>query len=229
MINTFIQKFCKQIVHKDYQLLNAERANGEMVFKNFTLDFKKESNVLIIYGDNASGKSLICKLLEQQIRNYGATSRSACIRNRTQGGIEKAIVYGEEGSQSTGQTSFKSLKLCLKSTNNSLEEALAILDEPDIGLSPKYSKAMAEYISLHIKEFNESKYTVIVSHNHSLIQHIIFNLNNNVSSLGINTDLKLSEWMRNDNKASIEELENIYQLGFENWTAIEKVLSRKKH
>jgi hypothetical protein len=221
-IKKTINDFFLDIQNKKYLLLEAQRENGEKVWDNFTLDFKESSNTLVVYGDNACGKSFICKFMEQVARQDKICVRNACVRNRTAGGTENAMIYGDEGTQSTGQTSFSVLKLCFNSAERDRKDSLVILDEPDIGLSPRFSKALGEYVYNRTNTLESSVFTVIISHNHDFIRHLLKYSDNNISSFGINTDKSLNEWIESDDIASIEELENLPTLGIDNWRAIEK-------
>lgn len=61
------------------------------------------------------------------------------MRNRTSNGIERSFVFGDEGSQSTGATSLSVAIKCLSITLKEDKDSLAILDEPDVGLSDYYN------------------------------------------------------------------------------------------
>lgn len=222
-LNDFIERINK----KDFKILRAKLKDSTNVFENFTIENINNSQALIIYGENVSGKSLIGKLCEAIFRKDGVGSRSASVGNRTASGIEKALIYGDETSQSTGATSFKVLDLCLTAGINDNGESLMILDEPDLGLSPKYSRTLGKYIAEKINEAPDDKYLVVVSHNADFLESFYSILNIKSSYVGINTTESLEEWIKSDSMASLDDLINLKSLDGDKYRAIYQATQEK--
>jgi AAA15 family ATPase/GTPase len=206
-VATFLEKTLENLKEKKLRLFDAEKEDPEF-FSDITTNINN-SNVLIIYGENASGKSLFSNVIEQFASVDGFEIRHSCMRNRTVAGIGRALIYGEEAVQSTGATSVLVSKNAIESTVNSEEKAIAILDEPDIGLSDYYSPALGKYIAEKCTEFDQTKGLVLVSHSKKLISSFLNKFDKPVNTLGINTKLELSEWLSVTKEASIEELLNL--------------------
>ena len=224
MLSQKIFELLKRFSEKKYNIFHAKMEDDSDVFTNLKVDISEKSKILVVYGDNATGKSLISKLLEQILKQDKIAVRNACVRNRTSSGIEKAMIYGDEATQSTGATSFNVIKLCLNSCLKDTKESVAILDEPDLGLSSRFSKSLAQFIMSYTKEMNNEQFVVITSHNKDFIQQLINDSENGVSSFGINTEQNLQDFINNDDIASIEELENRGSFGHKRWLAIENSL-----
>lgn len=185
------------------------------------LKIEKGSNrIAIIYGDNASGKSYISRLIEDEYRNQGVGVRNASMKNRTSGGIEGSLIFGREGRQSTGATSLKVINKALASAESS-NHSLIILDEPNLGLSKRYSNALGIYLAEEINQMEQID-LVLISHDDSFIKTLLENLNEKPTSLGINTDLGLDKWLVDDTVACIEELYGLGELATKKRQAINK-------
>jgi len=88
----------------------------------------------MVYGDNAAGKSLIGQLIEQKARQDSIAVRSVSVRNRTRGGIEDSLIFGDQGDQSTGATSISAIQLAIKSMHQDDEASIdELLDPSSLG------------------------------------------------------------------------------------------------
>ena len=52
--------------------------------------------LLLVAGENASGKSLLCRMVCLLAHNEGAVAVSISIRERTASGIARAFMFGDE-------------------------------------------------------------------------------------------------------------------------------------
>lgn len=213
-IYSIYKKFLTEVDNKTYRLFDAQNEDGTDIFQQCAVNIQSKSNVLIIYGENCSGKSLFANILEMIARNEKVGVRSASMKNRTRSGIEKAMILGDESRQSTGETSVSFAK---KSLNSTLEEkeklVLSILDEPDLGLSDYYSGAFGQLIAQTSNQFKQKQGLVIISHSKKLMSAFLKHNNQSISTLGINTELTLEEWLGKDDSATVEELENLVEMG----------------
>ena len=203
-MNTFFSAIMQRFVTRDFAVLNVEYEQGA-VFTDITIN-DNQGNAVIIYGENAAGKSLFATLMEIIAKQDKISCRSASMRNRTSSGIQQAMIFGDESSQSTGATSVHVAKLCLTSTLKEEGRAIAFLDEPDVGLSDFYTPAVGEFIADMMNDAPDNKGVVLVSHAKTLIQRFLDTYQGNVSTMGVNTTLSLSDWLKRSDTATVEQL-----------------------
>ena len=97
---------------------------------------KNHSKLCVITGPNASGKSLLRKILhnhhhDKKIEYIVTSQEKRCASS----GIERVLIYGSDEDESTGCNSIKTLLKVIK-TGKSRESSFSImLDEPEIGCS----------------------------------------------------------------------------------------------
>lgn len=188
------------------------------------------SGLTFVYGENASGKSFIARCFEIVARSRKPNKlpiRSVSVGNRTSSGPEKAFIFGDEKSQSTGETSFKVMELAFNSiAKEEDKDGVIILDEPDIGLSPKFSRALGKYVADFIKEHEKkNKAFFIISHNDTFIESVLKHYDSPYNSVGVDTDFSLREWLDDDSEYSIEDLKQLPELAFAKWRGIAKVFN----
>lgn len=137
-----------------------------------------DSRVLIVIGDNASGKSLFFQVLAGRARQDGAAPMTVSIRERTGSGcsdvsgMRRLFMYGDESEQSTGATSLRTLQSAFSSATAWAKDGkkpLVMLDEPDIGLSESYAAAMGTYLARCSTELPENAQLVLVTHSRALV------------------------------------------------------------
>lgn len=218
-------------IEKRKSVLFNSKIDDHYIFDNIYIE-NNNSKVTIIYGDNVSGKSLFAWLFE--IYCVGKSSekydripvRAAAMRNRTMSGIQRAIIFGDESDQSTGCTSLNVVIKCIQSTLTG-ETGVAILDEPDIGLSERYSGALGHYIANCANDFKEHG-LVLISHSKTLIKSFLQHYNQPVSYLGVDTSLNYNDWCNTQSVATIEELLQLKEIGFKKQRAIFQAIENNK-
>lgn len=164
-----------------------------------------EGKFLILSGDNATGKSFFCKLLNQIFRSSEVDPMLVGMSGRTTSGIPRMFIYGSEDDMATGVNSLQTVITGI-STCQSRENPHAIFwDEPDIGLSESYHKALGEYLSNFVSDLPENtKGVVLVTHAREVIRQLR-HLNPHFIRFG--DDLSLDQWLDNPvNPHTIEEL-----------------------
>ncbi len=206
-ISSVNSDFFSAIKSRSYRFFDA-KVDDSCAFGDIHVD-DQSSNICIIYGDNASGKSLFSSILSMSLKtDLGASVRNSGMCNRTSGGIQAAMIFGDESEQSTGATSVSVVQKCLSSTQKETKVAIAVLDEPDFGLSPRYAKALGRYIAQQMKGMPE-RGLILVSHSEPLISAFLEEYANPVSYLGIGTSQAYREWVNSRDEASIDELLNM--------------------
>lgn len=236
MSKDFMRTMLERIHEKDFAILSAKYENPktkkeEEIFSDMSVSFN-DSNITIIYGENASGKSFLSKII-QSVCRYNEEKRipvrAVSVSNRTSSGIEKAMIFGDESEQSTGETSFRVAKLGLNSFKNDEGQSILIMDEPDIGMSRKYSKAFGKYIIEEINDTNpKEKSVIIVSHNIDFIKSILLNYGKPVNYIGVNTKMSLNEWIDDETEYDVLDLELLKSIGIEKWRGISRAINDAK-
>ena len=159
-------------------------------------------------------------VIEFALRDNKVEVRSSSMSNRTRGGIERAMIFGDESTASTGATSIKTAKKSLSATALAEKAAVSILDEPDIGLSPYYSRALGKHIAEEFNAMTDKKGLILISHSKELINNFLAYVEKDVVTIGVNTNKSLSDWFNNTDIASIDELLDLDSYGREKEIAI---------
>ena len=231
--NNVISQYLKDLQEHTYAISDVKHVDPESKEEVYTFDKMKIENnsgaLTFIYGENASGKSFIARCFEIVARNNKPNKisiRSVSVANRTAGGVEKAMIFGDESSQSTGETSVSVMKLAFRTIEKEDGDGVIILDEPDIGLSPKYSRSLGKYIAEFIMDQEQSgKAFFIISHNDTFLESILKHYKNPYNTVGIDTDLSIQEWLDDDSEYSFEDLERLSDVALAKWRGIQKVFN----
>ena len=136
-------------------------------------DFSKEK-LIIITGSNASGKSLLRRVVSNNGRKNNLLVADLSHERRTTQDITRAFLYGDENSDSTGNITANSLIGLFRSSAGWTENHLLIIDEPEIGLGEEAQMGMGIYIREKL-ELASDKLQNIVIFTHS--RHILEELN----------------------------------------------------
>lgn len=225
-IYSIYKDFLSNVDDKTYRIFDAEYEDGTEIFENFKVNIQSKSNVLIIYGDNCSGKSLFANILEAIAKDQKTVFRSASMKNRTKSGIEKALILGDESRQSTGETSVSFAEKSLVNTLRETGLALSVLDEPDLGLSDYYSAPFGKFIADYSNQFTEKQGLLLISHSKKLMKSFLKHNEQSISTLGINTELSLDEWLENNDEGTVEELKNLREMAKDKEIRISKAVER---
>lgn len=202
-----------------------DNSNGDAVIPiNYTLH--PESKIMFVVGSNASGKSVVGKIIEGTAKKSDITARSCSMRNRTSGLFGQMLIFGTEDDNSTGQNSVKAVLLGIKSTISE-QCSVLILDEPDLGLADDYSFALGQYIAQQVNEHHQTiGLIVVISHSRRLINAALDELNQPCSKVYVgNVDVSLDDWLNNPIvPATVDDLLNLENKSLETWRKIEGIM-----
>ena len=202
--------------------------NNAIVPINFDID--NASKILFVVGSNASGKSLLGRIVELVASEEELPKRSCSMRNRTSGEFGQRMIFGTEDDDSTGNNSVHTTVIGLKSTVESEKEAVLILDEPDIGLADEYSAALGQYIAKNVNEHHEKiGLVVIISHSRMLIDAAIAELTVPFSKVHVgDASVSFDDWRERPFKAAtIDELMDLKKKSHETWRRVQNLLDGK--
>lgn len=202
--------------------------NNAIVPINFDID--NASKILFVVGSNASGKSLVGRIVELVASEEELPKRSCSMRNRTSGEFGQRLVFGSEDDSSTGENSVHASVIGLKSTVESKNSAVLVLDEPDLGLADEYSAALGQHIAKTVNENHETLgLIVVITHSHKLIDAAISALSVPFSKMHVgDANVSFDEWRARPFKAAtIEELMNLKHKSRETWGRVQMLLNAK--
>ena len=135
--------------------------------------------LVVVTGENASGKSLYVRVAAAMLQQEGVLPVSVSIRERTgggtheMGGLRRAIMFGDEQEHSTGATSVGVVQTAFGNLG-APQGSLLIVDEPEIGLSEAYARALGEYIGRQTRDIPATCLGVlVVTHSRPLAQGLL--------------------------------------------------------
>lgn len=128
-----------------------------------------------LLGDNGSGKSYLVQRLAKAASAVGCCPLQLSMGYRSRSGIERQLMYGDEASQSTGLASLGVLRRAVSSMEGwGARPHLALLDEPDIGLSERYAYPMGQRIAnFACTRPAGTKAVVLVTHSRALVRGVL--------------------------------------------------------
>lgn len=181
-----------------------------------------QSNVAVITGDNACGKSFVRKLIQCLCHDKKIECIHLSQQGRATGGIVRAMVYGSEDDESTGYISSKCVQTSIKTSQSRTTPHCIFYDEPEIGLSDNNSAAMG----LLLKDFFQNppenlKYVFVATHSKTLVRY----LEGNHWHLRLGGCPNLQDWLNGPIVPG--NLEQLHQIGIEKWRRIEQLRRQK--
>jgi hypothetical protein len=106
--------------------------------------------VLLVTGENGGGKSFLCRYLEANSRD-AEDRRVEFMRvgmgRRTESGIPRAMMFGDEDRESTGGISASVVEQGLRTCASRKAAHILCLDEPDVGMSEDVRGALGRYLA----------------------------------------------------------------------------------
>lgn len=185
----------------------------------------EDAQVAVFTGENATGKSLFADgIIRALAKKAGLEGIIVNMKYRTGGGIRAAFMFGDETNESTGYISARTMTTGFSTCEKRTIPHLLILDEPEIGLSPKYQAAMGKRLNTFCKNLPElTKGVVICTHSKILVRQ----LNIPFHFLRFGDQLGYSEWIEQDDfDVREEDLETLLELGINKYREISKFLNQ---
>lgn len=196
--------------------------------------FAQDSRVVVIAGANATGKSLTFRCLAGLGHELEMPAITLSIRERTGGGtfemasMRRMMIYGDEQEQSTGATSMQVIARGFDNVIGRIKKEepapLLMLDEPEIGLSEGYTRALGRYLAEKVQQLPEgAPGLVVVTHSRSMIEALSNALPSPPSFIYMGqAAMSLDDWLITAEDRTVDELLNLKNLGNEgrrNFTA----------
>lgn len=168
--------------------------------------------VWIVSGENAGGKSLFCRALQSLARKEGDKADKIEIMRvgmeaRTTSGIQRALMFGDEQTDSTGKISISCLLAGINTARKRENPHWLILDEPDIGVGEGYRHAIGELFAKFALDLPELTLGfIVVTHSREIASPMVAA---GASSVRVGDDLRpVAEWIANgDLPKTVADLE----------------------
>lgn len=133
-----------------------------------------EGKLVVITGENATGKSLVRRIVQVAGHDNKVEVIHLSQEGRTSPGIQRAFVYGSEDWESTGYISAHGVKGAIRTSRSRENQHILFLDEPDSGLSDGYAAGIGLQLLEFIQNPPDKLFALfVVSHSKPLIQQLI--------------------------------------------------------
>lgn len=197
------------------------------------IDAIPDKPLLIISGDNASGKSFMCKVLKTFISQNDdddlgkVTCMDMSMGRRTAPDISRSFIYGDEGIQSTGETSLKCIIGAVTNSQKYETRHVIMFDEPDIGLSEAFLPALGEYLAQYYEYLPENaEGMILVTHSRRLVKNLMC-FNPVTIRMGSNQSTK--DWLENGSPTkTVDDLLSLTKVSHKRYGDIHKYLDKLK-
>lgn len=198
------------------------------------LEAGDRKDVLLISGENAGGKSLAIMIINQLSRSFAKQDGSSLevmdigMHRRTEGGVQRALMFGDEAMDSTGNISIKVVQGGLSTSKSRDGYHYLILDEPDIGVGEGYHNALGDYLGAFARDLPEKCLGFIVATHSRRVANKL--LDAGASSLRLGADLRPARtWVEHgDLEKSVEDLLSLKQTSVEKMRLVSAMLSGKR-
>jgi hypothetical protein len=198
------------------------------------LEVGTREDVLVVTGENASGKSLAFLILNNLVRSFGKEDKIDVLvmdigmSRRTRSGIERAFMFGDEHLDSTGNISIKVMQTGVANSRSKDQHHYLMLDEPDIGVGEGYHSAIGQFLGDFAASLPEKCLGLIVAtHSRKITRKL---LDAGASSLRLGSDLRdVKEWVTHgDIEKSLDDLVALKTISLERFRGVSKMLNGKK-
>lgn len=192
--------------------------------------------LIIIVGENASGKSFMRRIVTQIGREIKVEVMPISMEGRggSYGGL-RGMIYGDESWESTGVCSVGTVRGGLSTCRARTSPHIIFWDEPDLGLSENGAAGVGQAIGQYMAEPNpHTMAAIVVTHSKPLVREVMEGINPSPGAfrryphyLHLGTDPKdappdLFEWLRTP--VVPRSLEDIAEAGHRRFKLIQRIL-----
>lgn len=194
------------------------------------LEVGTRKDILLVTGENAGGKSLACFLIKHLALNFAKEDKvdlevmDIGMHRRTESGIQRGMMFGDEKTSSTGEVSTSVMKNGISNSRNRKRPHYLILDEPDIGVGEGYHNSIGTFLTEYATTLPERCLGfVVVTHSRKIAKHLI---EAGASSLRLGGDLRdISDWIKDgDLEKSLDELLQLQEISRVRFRGVMKML-----
>jgi hypothetical protein len=225
--------------YKSAAALAQQVAAESLLFNNDESPFrakvaKAAAKLVVVTGENASGKSLYVRVAAAVLQQEGVLAVSVSIRERTgagtheMGGMRRIMMFGDEQEQSTGATSVGVVQTAFRNLDRA-QGSMLIVDEPELGLSEAYARALGEYIGQQTRSVPASCLGVmVVTHSRALVQGLLDGFGKPLTHVAVSAEqlqeAGLVQWVDTVEQRSVDDLLALRDVGLDRWRRVNKLL-----
>jgi predicted ATPase len=182
-----------------------------------------DSKLIVVTGDNATGKSMLRRIYSTFLKkNHKIETIHLSQQARATGGVERAFVYGDETSESTGYITIGTFITGFRTSRGRENEHILLWDEPEIGLGEEAQLGAVNYIIDQLKDW-PSKLRGVVVMTHSRIFVRALKDVEGCRFVNLHGKFKTAdEWL--DRKIVPADLEEVRTRGIETWRKVSAIL-----
>ena len=175
----------------------------------------------MITGPNASGKSLIRKILAARYRETGTEYIHTSQEKRSSSsGIQRVFIYGSEEDDSTGYNSVKTVLTAIRTGQGRGKPFGLMLDEPEIGCSEETAAALGLRLARDLETMTHLHGLYVITHSRELVRQL---LPLNPTHWRLEDGLSLTAWAARS-VCPVESLEALIDTGRDRWRAVQGML-----
>ncbi len=183
------------------------------------------SRLVVIVGENASGKSFLRKLFSGLSRRDSIEFMGLSMQGRRQGAANPMIgfIYGDEEYNSTGQNSAGTVLIGIRTCRERSTPHRIFWDEPDIGLSDGWAAGMGIAIrdfALTMPELTQAAF--VVTHSKALVRELLPTAPTYIC-VGTDPPASLAEWV--ERPASPRPLAELSEEAHQRFRLIQAILN----
>jgi len=158
--------------------------NNMLNFNRTESDISANKKLIIISGENASGKSISCRILAKLSITKSFLYKEISMGDRNGKSYFSSVInygrYGDEDKESTGYlTVYRIIKDLDSLINQSSDNFVFSVDEPELGLGEEYHFALGQLLALRYLDAmktNRCQLFVIISHSKNIFNGLLSEL-----------------------------------------------------
>lgn len=187
-----------------------------------------EGKLCLVLGDNATGKSMVRRLVSMRCKDLGVEAIPLSMEGRAgsggMGGL-KGMVYGDEDWKSTGHNSAGTAASMMKTSRSRTRPHMVYLDEPDTGLGDRWARSLGRSLADFLREPPEHLAALFLTTHRTCLVRELVDLQPHVLLVGCGWPRTLKQWLAGDPRDP-EPLEKLGERGIELFRKINDAVSK---
>ncbi len=132
------------------------------------------SNLILVTGENATGKSMLRKVMSGALHKNKVEAIALSMQGRTSVGTFASFIYGDESSRATGCNTSNTISTAMSTSRGRDGRHAIIWDEPDVGLSDNYAVGAAHEILEFMRSPPEKLfYALVTTHRKAMLEALM--------------------------------------------------------
>jgi predicted ATPase len=132
------------------------------------------ARLAVVTGENAAGKSFLRRIIAYFAKEHKVEVMHLSQEGRTEAGIHRAFIYGDEGDRSTGDITCRTFITGFKSSRGRENDHTLIWDEPEIGLGEEAQAGAAQYMVEQLADWPKKlRGLVVMTHSRIFVETLM--------------------------------------------------------